>query len=244
MTEPAPILSVASRPEFIWVRFKAIALNGIFSAHTRRSYDRALTQFHAWYKPVEHGPLSKKVVQEYRGELEMRGLSPSSINLQLAALRKLASQAINNGLLSPDVGAEIAQVRGVRYVGTKAGTCLTQIQAQQLLMLPNPSTLKGKRDQALLALLLGCGLRRSELAALTVGHFEQRDGRSVIIDLVGKGKRVRSIPTPSWAGAAVDRWIGAARITEGKVLLPVNKADRVSGTGMTAQSIFEIVERC
>lgn len=243
MSEAAPVLSFASRLEFTWVRFKALALNSVSSAHTRRSYDRALTQFHAWYRPVEHGPFSKKVVQAYRVELERRRLSPSSINLGLAALRKLANQAADNGLLSPGIAAEIAKVRGVRYVGRRVGVCLTQRQAQQLLTLPDLATLKGKRDQALLALLLGCGLCRSELAALTVGHFEQRDGRSVIIDLVGKGKRVRSVPAPSWAKAAVDRWIGAARITEGNVLRPVNKADQASGTGMTAQSIFEIVER-
>lgn len=243
MSSLAQVLSVASRPEFTWVRLKALTLNSVSSAHTRRSYERALTQFHAWCRPVENGPFSKKVVQEYHAELERRGLSPSSINVQLAALRKLASEAADNGLLSPDIAAEIAKVRGVRYVGSKAGPCLTQEQAQQLLLLPDPATLKGKRDQALLALLLGCGLRRSELAALTIGQFEQRDGRSVIVDLVGKGKRVRSIPSPPWAKAAVDRWIDAAGITGGTVLRPVNKADQVSGASMTAQSVFEIVER-
>src|SRR5271157_545703 len=161
MSEPAPILSVASRPEFTWVRLKALTLNSVSSAHTRRSYERALAQFHAWYRPVEHGRFSKKVVQEYRAELERRRLSPSSINVQLAALRKLAREATDNGLLSPDTAAEIAKVRGARSAGRKAGNALTQEQAQQLLMLPDTATLKGKRDQALLALLLGCGLRRS-----------------------------------------------------------------------------------
>jgi integrase len=163
--------------------------------------------------------------------------------LHLAALRKLASEAANNGLLSPEIAAGIVNIPGSRYVGRRAGNCLTHEQAQQLLMLPDPATLKGKRDQALLALLLGCGLQRSELAALTVAHFSQRGGRSVIVDLVGKGNRVRSVPAPAWAKAAVDRWIVAVGITEGNVLRPINKADQVSGSSMTAQSVFEIVER-
>jgi site-specific recombinase XerD len=70
---------------------------------------------------VEQGPFSKKVVQEYQAELQRRGLSPSSINVQLAALRKLASEAADNGLLSPHIAAEIAKVGGVRYVGGRLG---------------------------------------------------------------------------------------------------------------------------
>ena len=95
------------------------------------------------------------------GRARRRGLSPPSINLHLAALRKLASEKANNGLLSPEIAAGIVNIPGSRYVGRRAGNCLTHEQAQQLLMLPDPATLKGKRDQALLALLLGCGLQRS-----------------------------------------------------------------------------------
>ncbi|MGD0773917.1 MAG: tyrosine-type recombinase/integrase [Candidatus Solibacter sp.] len=71
-------------------------------------------------------------------------------------------------------------------------------QAQTLLNTPDTSTTKGLRDRAILAVLLGCGLRRSEVAALTVGHVQQRDGRWCIVDLVGKQGRVRTIPMPTW----------------------------------------------
>ena len=65
--------------------------------------------------------------------------------------------------------------------------------------MPDTSTLKGRRDRALLAVMVGCGLRREETAALTLEHIQQRDGRWVIVDLIGKGARVRSVPMPSWA---------------------------------------------
>lgn len=243
MSEPAPALSLVSRPELTWVRLKALALNSVSSPHTRRSYDRTLRQFHAWYRVDEHGPFSRMVVQEYRTELERQGLAPSSINVQLAALRKLAGEAADNGLLPPEIAAGIAKVRGARQAGVRAGNWLSQEQAQQLLLLPDPGTLKGKRDQALLALLLGCGLRRSELAGLRLAEIQQRDGRWVIVDLVGKGSRVRSVPMPSWAKAAVDRWVAAAGLVTGNLLRPVSKSDYLSGDSMTAQSIFEIVER-
>jgi len=225
-----------------WNRLKALALDAVSSLHTRRSYDRALTHFHAWYRPAEHGPFSRMVLQAYRSELTGQGLAPSSVNVRLAALRKLASEAAENGLLAPDLAAGIAKLRGVRRAGVRTGTWLTREQAQQLLLLPDADTLKGKRDQALLSLLLGCGLRRSELAALTPGHIQQREGRWVLVDLAGKGSRVRSVPMPSWAKAAVDRWTAAAAITGGPLLRPVNKAGQVWGERITPQAIFETVQ--
>lgn len=243
MSEPAPVLSPVPRLEFTWVRLKSLAVNAVSSPHTRRSYDRALTNFHSWYRPGEHGPLSKTVVQEYRAELEKQGLAPSSINVQLAALRKLASEAADSGLLPPDVAVAISEVRGAQCASVKVAPSLTQGQAQQLLLLPDVTTMKGKRDQALLSLLLGCGLRRSELAAVSLEQIEQRDGRWVIAGLIGKGGRVRLVPMPCWAKAAVDRWTAAANISGGNLLRPVNKADQISGDSVTAQSVFEIVER-
>jgi integrase len=161
----------------------------------------------------------------------------------LAALRKLASEAAEHGLLAADVAAGIAKVKGVRQVAVRTGKWLTRDQTEQLLHLPDISTAKGRRDQALLALFIGCGLRRSELAALSVDHLQQRHGRWVIVDLIGKGRRVRSVPMPSWAKMATDRWTGSAGITEGRILRAINKADRLASDRMTPQSIFEVVER-
>ena len=111
------------------------------------------------------------------------------------------------------------------------------------MRLPYVETLQGQRDQALLALLIGCGLRRSELAALTIEHIQLREARWVIVDLVGKGSRVRTVPMPTWAKASLDRWTTAAGFATGKIMRPVNKAGQLAGTSMTAQSIFEVVER-
>jgi site-specific recombinase XerD len=226
-----------------WDRLQALVLDSVSSPHTRRSYARALRGFRAWYRPEEHGPFGRAVVQAYRAELERQGLAPSTVNVRLAALRKLALEAAEHGLLAAETAAGVARVRGVRQAGVRAGNWLTRDEAGRLLRLPDVSTLKGKRDQALLALLVGCGLRRAELAALRVEDMQQREGRWVLTDLVGKGKRVRSVPMPGWAKAAADRWTEAAGITDGRVLRAVNKADRVVSCGMTPQSIFEVVGR-
>ncbi|MBV9503898.1 MAG: site-specific integrase [Acidobacteriia bacterium] len=111
-----------------------------------------------------------------------------------------------------------------------------------MLELPDRKTHKGLRDRALLALLAGCGLRRQEVAGLHVEDIQQRDGRWCIVDLAGKGKRIRTVPMPSWAKAAVDDWLAAAGFSSGLVLGSVNRGGRITGQGMTSQSIYEVVD--
>ena len=86
----------------------------------------------------------------------------------------------------------------------RQGTELTREQARDLLAQPDIETMEGKRDRAILAALLGCALRRSELVALKCGHIQQRDGRWVFVDLLGKGKRVRTVPIPPFVKVAID----------------------------------------
>jgi integrase len=139
------------------------------------------------------------------------------------------------------LAAGIARVKGAKQQGTRTGKWLTLEQAERLISTPNPATAKGRRDRALLAALLGCGLRRKEAAALAVEHIQLREARWVIVDLVGKGGRVRSVPMPSWTKAAIDAWTSAAEITGGLVFRATCKGGKVAGDSMTAQSIFEVV---
>jgi len=226
-----------------WGRLKALALGGLSSAHSRRAYSQALDEFQGWCRAQSAGAFDKATVQRYRAALEARGLAPSSINIQLSAIRKLAAEASDNQLLAPEIAAAIGRVKGAKRHGTRTGNWLTQAQAERILALPDRRTTKGKRDRALLCLLLGCGLRREELALLSVEHIQQRDARWVLVDLVGKGRRIRTVPMPAWAKVAIDEWIAVATISSGRLLRAVNKGGRITGDGMTAQSVFEVVER-
>lgn len=60
------------------------------------------------------------------------------------------------------------------------------------------SRIKGKRDRAILATLLSCGLRRRELAELDFEHLQSREEHWAIVNLVGKGGHVRTVPVPNW----------------------------------------------
>ncbi len=112
---------------------------------------------------------------------------------------------------------------GARH-GTRLGNWLTKEQANDLLNAPNPKTLAGKRDRAILALLIGCGLRRAELLRLECKDLQHREARWVLPDLVGKGNRVRTVTVPAGVKARIDGWTAAAGITEGRLFRPVTKA--------------------
>ena len=165
------------------------------------------------------------------------------MNQRLSAIRKLAGEAADNGAMSETTANGIARVKGVRAEGTRAGNWLSREQAQTLLDAPDARTLKGLRDRALLAVLIGCGLRRQEAALLTLAHIKAREGRAVLIDLVGKRNKVRSVPMPQFATRAVDAWTRAAHIAGGRVFRSVNKAGQVAGDSMTAQAIRDAVRQ-
>jgi site-specific recombinase XerD len=218
-----------------------VVLDSVDSPHTKRAYQRALTDFMGWYQAVGHPTLNKATVQRYAQELRAAGMSPSSINQRLSAIRTLAREASDNGLLPEGIANGIAAVKGVKQQGRRAGNWLSREQAQELLNAPDTDTLKGLRDRAIIAMLLGCGLRRQEAANLTFEHIQQREARWVIVDLVGKRNRVRTVPMPSWTKAALDAWTDAAGINQGHIFRAINKGDNLAGDSMTAQAIRDAV---
>lgn len=216
-------------------------LDAVDSEHTRRAYSRALNEFMTWYHASGADGLNKATVLRYAAELRAQGVSASSINQRLSAIRKLAREASDNGAIPEQIANGIKAVKGVRQEGTRAGNWLSKEQAQKLIDAPNVKTLKGLRDRALLSVLLGCGLRREETAKLTFKHIQEREGRWVLVDLIGKRNKVRSIPMPSWTKKAIDEWSQAAKIKSGQVFRSVNKGDKVDGESMTAQGIRDVV---
>jgi len=200
MNELVPAKRVAD-----WRRLKALVLDSVSSPITRRVYNLALDEFFEWFARERRSGFNKATVSTWRVALEARGLGSISINVRITAVRKLAVEAADNGLLAPELAAGITRIKGVRSKGVRVGNWLSMRQAQALLNAPDAKTTKGLRDRAILAVLLGCGLRRSEVAALTLRHIQQRDSRWCIVDLVGKHGRVRTIPMPTWVKVAHGR---------------------------------------
>lgn len=219
------------------VTLRQMVLDAVTSPSTRRNYGRALD---ALFGFSAERPLTRALLQEWKAS--MGELSASTVNVRLSAARKLVEEARRNGMLGAEEAANLADVPNVRQQGTRLGNWLTREQTRELLQVPDRSTLKGKRDYAILAVLVGCALRRDELATLEVETLQMREGRWVLADLLGKGGRVRTVAVPIWVKQAINAWMTAAGIEEGRLLRRIRKGGTV-GTSLTDWAIWSVVEQ-
>ena len=223
---------------------KTAVLNSLSSPHSRRNYRFAMEQFITWYCSEPRLALNRAVVLRFRLYLESLGLAAGTVNQRLAAVRRLAYEAADSGLLSPELAAGIRRVKGVKALGARLGNWLSADQAKLLLLKTDGEDLRSIRDLAMVAVLLGCGLRRAELSALRVEDMQNRQGHWAIVDLVGKGKRVRTVPMPLWVKEAVDHWTVAANISQGRVFRAVSRHGTAWGKGISENVIWYVVRRC
>ena len=196
---------------------KAAVLNSLTSLDAQRGYRHAIDEFVDWYCSEPRLAFNRIVVLRYRSYLETRQLASGTINLRLGAVRRLAYEAADSGLLSSDLAAGIRRVKGVKKLGVRLGNWLTAEQGQALWQAPDIHRMKGKRDRALLALLLACGLRRHEAVSLRLDHLQQREDHWAIVDLLGKGGHIRTVPIPDWVIAELKGWLSAAGIDRGRI---------------------------
>ncbi|HWF48174.1 MAG TPA: site-specific integrase, partial [Bryobacteraceae bacterium] len=146
------------------------------SEKTKQAYAAALAEFFAWIV-VREEPLSKALLETWRGSLLARGLSVSSVNQRLSAVRLLLRQAADRGALPMEQALRLSAVANIKQTGHRLGKWLSEKDAGRLLSVPDPHTRLGVRDRAILALLIACGLRRDELVRLEVRHLQLRDDR-------------------------------------------------------------------
>src|SRR5580692_3355788 len=121
-----------------WSRLKALVLDSVSSPITKRVYNLGLDEFFAWFsKEPRPGGFTKAAVAAWRVALEARGLGAVSINVRITAVRKLAVEAADNGLLAPELANGITRVKGVASKGVRLGNWLSLKQAQALLNAPD-----------------------------------------------------------------------------------------------------------
>jgi len=221
---------------------KSAVLNSLTSRSSQRSYDHAIREFIDWYCSEPRLAFNKTVVTRYRISLEQAQYASSTINLRLAAIRRLAYEASDCGLLSPDLAAGIRRVKGVKKFGMRIGNWLTADQGKRLLAVFGGEDIRCRRDYAMIAVLLGCGLRRAEVAGLAVEDLQQREEHWVVADLVGKGGHVRTVPVPIWVKGALDRWLTAACISTGPIFRAINKGKHIGTSAFSAKVIWGVVK--
>ena len=133
-----------------WHKLKTLVLDSVSSPITRRVYNLGLDEFFAWYSLEPRPGFTKATVSAWRVALEARGLGAVSINVRITAVRKLAVEAADNGLLAPELANGITRVKGVASKGVRLGNWLTVQQAQTLLNTPDIATTKGLRNMDLI----------------------------------------------------------------------------------------------
>lgn len=130
---------------------KSVVLNSLASQSSRRSYDHAIREFIDWYCSEPRLAFNKTVVTRYRISLEQAHCASSTINLRLAAVRRVAYEAADAGLLSPDLAAGIRRVKGAKKFGVRVGNWLSAEQGKRLLGVFDRQTLRGSRDYAMVS---------------------------------------------------------------------------------------------
>ncbi len=118
---------------------KCAVLNSLSCPDAQRGYRHAIDEFVDWYCSEPRLSFSKTVVLRYRMHLESRNLAPGTVNLRLGAVRRLAYEAADCGLLSADLAAGIRRVKGLKKLGVRLGNWLTAEQGRPCGRLPTAS---------------------------------------------------------------------------------------------------------
>ena len=181
--------------------------------NTQLAYKRAIARFQA-----SGHALDREGVSLWLQSLTLAGQSGMSVNQAQAALKRLANEASEHGWISYECARQIDSLHSRKHKGVRTGRWLTLEECRRLLGSVDSQTLIGKRDLAVLALLLGSGLRREEACGLEVSQLRTHDGSWYLANVQGKGSRVRTVGVPLWAVSLVSDWLGAAQITEGRLL--------------------------
>src|SRR5437763_8165966 len=157
---------------------KNAVLHSLAAVSSQESYGHAIDEFIGWYCSEPRLAFNRTVVLRYRFFLEQKRLAPSTINVRLAAVRRLAYEAADAGLLS--------RVNSAKGLGKRVGNWLTLDLARALVRrdYDGDLDLRRKRDRAIIALLLGYGLRRAECVGLRLEDLQLREDHWIVADLV------------------------------------------------------------
>jgi len=221
----------------------SLATSHLRSPHSKRAYRQAVVEFLKWCAYTGTTKLTKAAVHAYLGELNHLRMSPATINLALCAIRRLVSELAEDELMGTESAAKIMKIKGPRRKGVRLGNWLSVEDAERLVRAPDTNTKQGKRDHALMAVLVGAGVRRSEVAQLSLAQIQRREDRWVIVDLLGKHDRIRSVPIPAWTKQAIDEWVAAADLRGGSIFRRIDKAGKVHDGGISVNAIYQIVRQ-
>jgi integrase len=187
------------------------------------------------------GELRYQHTAKLRADLMASGAAPSTVNKHLAALRGVLREAWRLGLMPAEEYRQAVDLEGIRGTTPPAGRALTDGELRALFASCPRDSVSGIRDAALLAVLYGAGLRRSEAVALECADYDRDTGTLTVRR--GKGNKARTVYATNGGKRALDAWIEARGQESGSLFCPVSRGGVVTVAPMTGQAVLWILRR-
>ncbi len=242
MQEERTLAVVAALPD-------VAILAGQIRESSRAMYARDIAAYATFAQQEQVDPLEAATFARWRTALAAESdYSPHTINRMLAAVKRLMAEAAEQGYLSHERAGQFADRRGVKVRALKerlkehARTSLAPADMRRLAALPDVSTLKGKRDAALLHTLASSGIRVSEAASLTTDVIQATTG-GYLLQVTGKTDETpRQAPLSVEAYQAIQTWLAARPVASSSIFTANNgRGNRWSARPMTTQAIEQLV---
>jgi site-specific recombinase XerD len=226
-----------------WSPVVRAVLDSVRSTITKTMYRKAIEDFLGWHQQQGGPGFTQATVRGHLTFLESLGYAPATLNQRLSAIRKLAAEAANSNLVPLDQAVGICRTSNVRQTATPSASSLSKQKSEELINAPDGRTTKGKRDRVLLALLVGCALRRREAVNLNVEDIQYEGGAAALMRVVGTTERIRSIAIPNWVREAIARWLSATQIESGPLLRAVSRLGEIAPGRLSPQTVFNVVRQ-
>jgi len=227
----------------VWTTAVRAVLDDVASTITRAMYGKAIKDLFSWLDSRGHPPLTEEACRNHLAYLQSQGYASATLNQRLSALRKLVVKAADLQLVPLAHAVQICRIRNIRKTTTSPAIALNRQKTEELINVPDGHTNKGKRDRLLLALLIGCALRRGEVVNLDLDDIEYVDSRAVLIRISRANGRLRSVLMPGWVEEALSAWLSAADIKKGPILRAVSRQGNVAGGRLSSQTVLDIVRK-
>jgi site-specific recombinase XerD len=206
-------------------------------------YGKAIKDLFSWLDSRGNPPLTEEACRNHLTYLQSQGYASATLNQRLSALRKLVVEAADLQLLPLAHAVQICRIHNIRKTATSPAIALNRQKMEELINVPDGHTNKGKRDRLLLALLIGCALRRGEVVNLDLDDIEYVDSRAALIRISRANGGLRSVLMPDWVEEALSAWLLAVSIKQGPILRAVSRQGNVATGRLSSQTVLDIVRK-
>lgn len=193
---------------------------------------------------TDWGAMRRHHIQFIVQKLKDKKIAPATVNLYFYSMKGVAKEAWSCDVMPQSAYLKISVLKGLTYARLPVGRSLTNVQCRKLLDSCDDGTLRGARDKALLAVMMGCGLRRGEIVGLNINHWNPKDNTFAF---VGKGNKQRKVYLPPALSEVFQNWLDVRGMEPGAIFPSISGHREYEclkhHENMIASSIYRIVQK-